>query len=137
MPRMNIKRTCKNRFLRCPTSGNSLKLWVWPHVGERAKCQKIGVCHATFGHGRPPRSVGPLGLAAEIVSGRELPYPRPQTPSGKSHTIYTRDTLFSYYDCSQPLFGKAAEAAINMSKNIFTFRSFLDPSVPSDVTRNL
>ena len=23
-----------------------------------------------------------------------------------------RDTLFSYYDCSQPLFGKAAEAAI-------------------------
>ena len=24
MPRMNIKRTCKNRFLRCPTSENSL-----------------------------------------------------------------------------------------------------------------
>ena len=29
---------------------------------------KIGVCHATFGYGRPPRSVGPLGLAVEIVS---------------------------------------------------------------------
>ena len=29
---------------------------------------KIGVGHATFGYGRPPRSVGPLGLAAEIVS---------------------------------------------------------------------
>ena len=43
-------------------------LWVWPHVGERAKCQKSGVCHATFGYGRPSRSVGPLTLAAEIVS---------------------------------------------------------------------
>ena len=30
-----------------------------------------------------------------------------------THT-HTRDTLFSYYDCSQPLFGKAAEAAKNM-----------------------
>ena len=28
----------------------------------------IGVCHAPFGYGRPPRSVGPLGLALEIVS---------------------------------------------------------------------
>ena len=43
-------------------------LWVWPHVGERAKCQNFGVCHATFGYGRPPRSVGTLGLAVEIVS---------------------------------------------------------------------
>ena len=28
---------------------------------------KFGGPHATFGYGRPPRSVGPLGLAAEIV----------------------------------------------------------------------
>ena len=40
------------------------------NVGERAKCQKSGVCNATIGYGRPSRSVGPLTLAAEIVRER-------------------------------------------------------------------
>ena len=90
-------------------------LWVWPHVGERAKCQKSGVCHATFGYGRPPRSVGPLGLAVEIVSIGYGPVPHRIWGPGAaatypSHVLKRRqDRLTLLTDV--PLFGKAAEAA--------------------------
>ena len=121
-----IKRNPKNGFFDLAHPGLST-LWVWAHVGERAKCQNFGVCQATFGYGRPPRSVGPLGLAVEIVSIGYGPVPHRIWGPGAAapdpsqlakrrqerHTLRSdrRDTLFSYYGSSQPLFGKAAEAA--------------------------
>ena len=66
MPRMNIKRTCKNRFLRCPTSENHF-VGLAPRRGE-SQMSKIGVGHATFGYGRSRNTCGPLTkISGELV----------------------------------------------------------------------
>ena len=46
----------------------SLAIFCATRGGFHGRGRNFGVSHATFGYGRPPRSVGPLGLAAEIVS---------------------------------------------------------------------
>ena len=46
----------------------SLAIFCATRGGFDGRDRNFGVPHATFGYGRPPRSVGPLGLAAEIVS---------------------------------------------------------------------
>ena len=46
----------------------SLAIFCATRGGFHGRDRNFGVCHATFGYGRPPRSVGPLGLAVEIVS---------------------------------------------------------------------
>ena len=46
----------------------SLAIFCATRGGFHGRGRNFGVCHATFGYGRPPRSVGPLGLAVEIVS---------------------------------------------------------------------
>ena len=46
----------------------SLAIFCATRGGFHGRGRNFGVCHATFGYGRPPRSVGTLGLAAEIVS---------------------------------------------------------------------
>ena len=46
----------------------SLAIFCATRGGFHGRDRNFGVCNATFGYGRPPRSVGPLGLAAEIVS---------------------------------------------------------------------
>ena len=84
---------------------------------------KIGVIHATFGYGRPPRSVGPLGLAVEIVSIAHGPVPHRIWGPGAGAT-YPSHHLGNFVNkrqtdvtpsfpttAAQPLFGKAAEAA--------------------------
>ena len=46
----------------------SLAIFCATRGGFDGRDRKFGVCHATFGYGRPPRQVGTLGLAVEIVS---------------------------------------------------------------------
>ena len=45
----------------------SLAIFCATRGGFDGRDRNFGVLQATFGYGRPPRSVGPLGLAAEIV----------------------------------------------------------------------
>ena len=119
-------------------------LWVWPHVGERAKCKKIGVCHATFGYGRPPRSVGPLGLAAEIVSIGYGPVPHRIWGPGAggnypSHVLKGRqdgDTLLTHVTRSFPTTTAASHSSekqlkLRKLKNIMDFTSKKNQTVDS------
>ncbi len=84
----------------------SLAIFCATRGGFHGQDRNFGVCHATFGYGRPPRSVGPLGLAVEIVSIGYGPVPHRIWGPGaagdypshvlkrrqESHTLLTRVT---------------------------------------------